>query len=144
MFHGQDPTLALKLVEAMVDEFEDYLLEDSLYRQLRVKTSSGDRMPNMSAGSLLEVLQDLRRAEEKGELTSEQARQLAELTDDFQRLVDRHAAAYREKLTRELKSQIDSWRWFLQDCRQNPSQCREEYPFEVRVRGDRLRSIMNI
>lgn len=135
MSHAQDPTPDLQIARAMVDEFENYLLEDSLYRQLRVETSAGDRMPKMSAGSLLAALRDLDYAENAGELTSDQAAQLAELTTTFGQLRKRHESSYRAKLARELKSQIDSWRWFLQDCRDDPARCREEYPFEVWIRN---------
>lgn len=131
----QDPALTLEIAREMVEEFENYLLGDSLYRQLKVETSAGDRMPKMSAGSLLETLHDLEYAREAGQLTAEQADQLAELTDEFERLIKRHATAYREKLAWELKSQIDSWRWFMQDCLEDPSGCQDEYPFEVWIRN---------
>ncbi len=127
--------MSLEIAEAMVEEFEDYLLEDSLYRQLRIATSAGDRMPNMSAGSLLETLQDLQFAAESGRLTSTQADHVDELVDRFERLKTRHTVRYHEKLAWELKSQIDSWRWFLQDCQDKLSWCRDEYPFEVRLRN---------
>ncbi|MFQ5856561.1 MAG: hypothetical protein ACE5LU_13060 [Anaerolineae bacterium] len=131
----QDPKVAFEIAEAMVEEFEDYLLGNSLYRQLMVKTSAGHRMPKMSAGSLLERLHDLTHAEETGQLTLEQAHQLADLTDAVDQLADRYAPAYRQKLVRELKSQIDSWRWFMQDCLDDRLRCQDEYPFEVWIRN---------
>ncbi len=134
-FERQDPKVSLEIAEAMVEEYEDYLLEDDLYRQLVVKTSAGNRMLKMTAGSLLELLDDLSYAGKGDQLTSGQTQRLAELTGTVEELGGRYPSAYREKLARELKSQIDSWRWFLQDCRDNLSRCRGEYPFEVRIRN---------
>lgn len=135
MSDTQDLKVAFEIAEAMVKEFEEYLLADPVYRQLMVATSAGDRMPKMSAGSLLETLHDLAYAEKTGRLTPEQAHRLAELTSTVERLAHRYELAYRQKLTRELKSQIDSWRWFLQDCLDDRLRCRDEYPFEVRIRN---------
>jgi hypothetical protein len=131
----QDPEPSLEIAEAMVEQFENYLVKDALYRQLIVQTSAGEQMPKMSAGSLLETLADLKYANEKGELTRGQADRLADLADTVEQLARHYASAYREKLAHELKSQIDSWRWFLQDCREDRSRCRDEYRFEVRLRN---------
>lgn len=138
----RDSELLLEIAAAMVEELEDYLLGDSLYRQLVVETSAGDRMPNMSAGSLLEMLRDLEYADEAGQLTPDQSSRLASLRGTVERVADQYAAAYHQKLARELKSQIDSWRWFLQDCHDDPLQCRDEYPTEVRIRN-RLALLMD-
>lgn len=135
MFARPDLELSLEIAEAMAAEFEDYLSSDDLYRQLVVKTAVGDQIPKMSAGSLLEILQDLSRAAETGRLTTGQADRLGELSDTIEQLTRRYASLYHQKLARELKSQIDSWRWFLQDCRDDLSHCREDYPFEVRIRN---------
>lgn len=135
MAHTRNMEIALATVAEMVDTFEDYLLGDDLYQQLKVSTPAGDRMPNMSAGSLLATLQDLHHAQQAGQLTGEETGRLAELEDEFRHLTRRYPDAYRQKLTRELKSQLDSWRWFLQDCHDNPRRCRDDYPFEVRARS---------
>lgn len=135
MSEPQDLEVTLEIAEAMVAEFESYLLDESLYRQLVVKTSAGDRTPKMSAGTLLETLRDLAYADEAGRLTSEQVHRLTELKSTFEELSRRYPQAYRQKLVRELKSQLDSWRWFLQDCRDDRSRCHDEYPFEVRIRN---------
>jgi hypothetical protein len=135
MDHTRDAQIALATAGEMVDTFEDYLLGDDLYQQLKVSTPAGDRMPNMSAGSLLATLQNLQHAQQANQLSAEEAQRLAELDDEFHRLARRYPDAYREKLARELKSQLDSWRWFLQDCHEDPPRCRDDYPFEVRARN---------
>jgi hypothetical protein len=135
MIRTQDPELALEIAEAMVAEFEDYLFDDDLYRQLMVKTSAGNRTLKMSAGSLLDTLHELAHATETGHLTPEQADRFTVLSDAVEQLSHRYASMYRQKLARELKSQIDSWRWFLQDCLDNRLRCQDEYPFDVRIRS---------
>ena len=50
-----DTTLAI--AQAMVDELTDYLMGDTLYRQLMVKTPGGVRQPKMTLGALLVVSQ---------------------------------------------------------------------------------------
>ncbi len=142
MFDSHDVETNLDIAEAMVAEFEDYLVDDDLYRQLVIRTTAGDRMLKMSAGSLLEVLHDLHHAADTGRLTPEQKNRLRELTDTVEQLTRRYTSVYRQKLVREFKSQIDSWRWFLQDCQDDRSRCRDEYPFEVRIRN-RLALLMD-
>ena len=53
-----DTTLAI--TQAMADELTDYLMGDSLYRQLVVKTPTGTKQPKMTIGALLENLELLR------------------------------------------------------------------------------------
>ena len=135
MFDKQNLELRIELAEAMVAEFEEYLFDDDLYRQLMVRTSAGNRLQQMmSAGSLLEALRDLTFATEAGHLTTAQADRVRELVDSSEQTARRYPSLYRQKLARELKSQIDSWRWFLQDCRDDPVRCQDDYRFEVRIR----------
>ncbi|MFQ5594642.1 MAG: hypothetical protein ACE5HA_10890 [Anaerolineae bacterium] len=135
MFDRQNLELKLELVEAMAAELEEYLFEDDLYRQLMVKTPAGNRPQKMSAGLLLEMLRDLAFATEGGHLTTAQADRLRELTDFVAQTSRQYPSLYRQKLARELKSQIDSWRWFLQDCRDDPLHCQNDYRFEVHIRN---------
>lgn len=135
MYDRRDLEATLETAEAFAAEFEDYLLSDRLYRQLTIGTGTGKRVLKMSAGSLLETLGDLTCAAEAGHLAAAQADRLRELSDAVSRLSRLYATRYRQKLARELKSQIDSWRWFLQDCLDDPTRCRDEYPFEVRIRN---------
>lgn len=135
MFDRQNLELRIELAEAMVAEFEEYLFDNDLYRQLMVRTAAGNRLQQMmSAGSLLEALRCLTFAAEAGHLTTAQADRVRELVDSSEQTARRYPSLYRQKLARELKSQIDSWRWFLQDCRDDPVRCQDDYRFEVRIR----------
>lgn len=135
MFDRQNLELRIELAEAMAAEFEEYLFGDDLYRQLMVKTSAGKRLQQkVSAGSFLEALCDLTFAADAGHLTPAQTDRVGQLADTLEQTARRYPSLYRQKLARELKSQIDSWRWYLQDCRDDPLRCQDDYRFEVRIR----------
>ncbi len=135
MSDKNDLAVQFALAQAMADELENYVLGDDLYRQLVVRTPAGDRMPRMSLGLFLESLKELEWAAQAGHLTAQQKQALAEMNQALEDIRQRFPTAYREKLSWELKSNLDSWNWFLQECRENPRRCREEYPFEVRIRN---------
>jgi hypothetical protein len=45
-----------------------------------------------------------------------------------------YPAAYRSHVVHELTSLLDSWRWFLDECYENPETCADSYPADVRTR----------
>ena len=130
------------LLQAMAAELEAYLLGDDLYRQLVIRTSRGDQMPRMSLGSFLETLARLEEAANAGHLSPSQWEVLTEARHRLEELRRRFPTAYRDKLVRELKSNLDSWSWFLQECAEDLRRCRDEYPFEVRLRN-RIATLMD-
>ena len=123
------------LLQAMADELEAYLLSDELYRQLVVHTPHGDQVPRMSLGTFLETLATLEQAADAGRLTPAQWEAVNEARHRLEEMRRRFPTAFRDKLVRELKSNLDSWNWFLQECREDPRRCRDEYRFEVRIRN---------
>jgi len=135
MLQAQGLEVDLALILAMADEMEEHLLGDDLYRQLVIRTPHGDRMPKMSLGAFLETLAALEEAAKAGRLTVQQQQALTDVRQRFEELRRRFPTAYREKLARELKSNLDTWNWFLQECREDLQRCRDEYRFEVRVRN---------
>lgn len=124
-----DTTLAI--AQAMVDELVDYLMGDSLYRQLVVKTPAGTKQPKMTIGALLENLELLRWG--KQGLSPTQQAALA----SFEQKVDVDRKAFAESwqahLRRELKGLMDSWKWYLDDAGAS-AQARESYASEVHIR----------
>lgn len=119
------------VTQAMVEELTYYLMGDTLYYQLIVKTPEGTKQPKMTLGALLENLQLLRWAQD--ELTPGQRQRL----DDMEREVDLARRAYSDRwsyhLRRELNGLLSSWRWYLDDARRK-RQARENYPSEVHLR----------
>jgi hypothetical protein len=81
---------------------------------------------------MLHILHELRWAA-PGLAPGDRAR-LSALTDRFRTVAYAHGPAYREKLRRELKSHLDSWEWFLDECERREATCREDYESEVWLR----------
>lgn len=129
MDHHLETTLVI--TQAMADELTDYLMGDSLYRQLIVKTPQGARQPKMTIGALLENLEALQW--QRADLgVSEQAAldAIAERVD-----IDRRAFSgqWQALLRRELKALLDSWKWYLDDAARD-ADARANYASEARVR----------
>ncbi|MCS6844689.1 MAG: hypothetical protein NZ528_10285 [Caldilineales bacterium] len=121
----------LLLAEAMAQELSDYLLGDSLYRQLIVKTPQGVKQPKMSLGALLEHLEALTAAE--AEMTPDQRQRLRAVQEQVTLARRSFAEQWRAKLRRELHGLLSSWRWYLEDAAQNVK-ARQNYPTEVSTR----------
>ncbi len=121
----------LLVTEVMAKELSDYLLGDSLYRQLMVKTPQGVKQPKMTLGALLENLDALRWAGPT--LTAAQQGRLAELEAQVSLARTAFAASWREMLVRELRALLGSWRWYLDDADRN-ARARENYPSEAHIR----------
>ncbi len=137
---AEDPAVDLAIVQAMSEELEEYLVKDELFRQLTVRTPAGDQRPQMTASDLLVRLHRLNG--EREQLTPAQRTAL----DQAQRAVDATVHSLRsrfvERLERDMKSRLNSLRWFIDDCRQDRKRCRSEYPFEIRNR-QRIEQIIN-
>ena len=124
-----DTTLAI--AQAMVDELTDYLMGDTLYRQLMVKTPGGLRQPKMTLGALLENLQSLE--DERDRLSAEQRRQVAAMQEQVALARASFASQWGALLRRELKALLDSWRWYLDDASRDAA-ARERYAQEAHIR----------
>lgn len=121
----------LAVAQAMADELTDYLMGDSLYRQLMVKTSTGVRQPKMTIGALLESVQLL--DWEQDQLDGQQRQQLAAMKERIAIARGAFAAQWGALLRRELKALLDSWRWYLDDAGRD-AEARERYSQEAHIR----------
>jgi len=121
--------------EAMLDGFDRYVSGRDLYRKVLVETAEGRRkMTTMSIGVMLDLadsLNQLLRAPDGGAIDSER---VARALERFDAARSEHREAYEGKLRREMKSNLDAWSWFLDDCAEGKRQCVDEYPSEVRKR----------
>ena len=120
----QQTETTLAITQAMADEITDYLMGDNLYRQLIVKTPGGVRQPKMTISALLENMETLEWERER--LTAQQQAQLAAIAERISIARGAFAAQWNALLRRELKTLLDSWRWYLQDAGQDPD-AREDY-----------------
>ena len=124
-----DTTLAI--TQAMADELTDYLMGDSLYRQLVVKTPTGTKQPKMTIGALLENLELLRW--EKESLSTGQQAALAAIEQKVDLGRSAFAQQWQAHLRRELKGLLNSWRWYLDEAGSSSS-AGENYASEVHIR----------
>ncbi len=137
------PELAAKLLEAegMADQLEDYLLSDKLFWQISVETPLGTRQPKMTLGSLAERIQFLEtHADELGPHDRQRLAKIQRAWDEAQR---QFPAQWREKLRREFKSYMHSWKYFLEQRASNPERWAQDYKFEVRNR-ERARLVLQL
>jgi hypothetical protein len=130
---GVELAVDLTLAQAMVKELENYLLSDRLFYQLVVRTPAGDRQPKLTPGVLIETLAQLQWAD--AELSADQRQQLDQLEANFTAIRQQWASLWRDKVLVELKSLLDSWNWFMQDCADWRHRCETEYDSEVWIRA---------
>lgn len=128
--NGHSADYELTVLSSMVNRLQDYLEDDRLFKTITVYTPEGERLLKMTIGTILQRLEELR----ERPLDQEQADELAELEHEFERVRQRNRDLYFKKLGRELKSYVDSWRWFLQNCWDGDQKCVADYPLEVATR----------
>lgn len=121
----------LAITQAMADELVDYLMGDSLYRQLMVKTPDGVKQPKMTLGALLENMQQL--GWQRDQLSAAQRQQLAAIEERTAVAKASFAEAWDSLLRRELKALLDSWKWYLDDVHENEA-ARDNYASESHTR----------
>jgi len=126
------PATSLAIAQAMVDDLEDYLFGDQLFRQLIVRTPQGDRQPKMTIGALLDRLHSLE--QQQSQLSLDQQMQLQAIRSRWQLLKSQWGSKYAEKVLWELKSLLDSWTWYMDDCASGARSCAEDYKSEVWIR----------
>jgi hypothetical protein len=133
-----DPEHNLRILEAMVEEFEDYLASDELFRQLVVQTPERTLMPKMTVGLMREHVDALER--EFVHMLPTTRNRITAAIRRFESVRDANLAAYAEKLRRELKGHLDSWSWYLKGCLEGDDECADNYPREtwIRTRLDEL------
>lgn len=122
---------ALLTVEKMVEELPDYFYRDELFRQLIVHTPWGDKLPKMTIGGLVERLRFLE--EHLDALSPEERARVEAARRAYEDFVRHHRREVEERLRREFKSFLDSWKWYLEDLREDPGKV-ADYRAEVHNR----------
>ncbi len=138
---AEDPAVDLALVQAMAEELEDYLVKDDLFRQMTVRTPAGDQRPQMSGSDLLVRLHRLHG--ERDKLTPAQQTALDQVQTSVDATIHSLRTRFLERLERDMKSRLNSLRWFIDDCRQDRKRCRSEFPYEIRNR-QRIEEILKV
>lgn len=130
---GGDAGRDLIRFAAMLEAFERYLASSELYRKVTVDQTDGrHEIVTLSIGVMLDLADSLGRYFE-GALATD-PRSARDALTRFDALRAANHGAYREKLGRELRGNLDAWRWFVDDCRAGTAECVDDYPSEVRKR----------
>lgn len=126
----------LAVLNSMIDKLPDYLEDDRLFKTITAYTPQGERLLKMTLGGIFQHIGALERVALDEEERDELAGLIAELAQARQRSPEQ----FYKKLSRELKSYIDSWHWFLQNCWDGEANCAADYPQEIdlRLRVDSL------
>lgn len=135
-----DPAVDLAVTEAMVEELEAYIIKEELYRTVITRTPQGEVRVQMTGGDLLTRLHRLNA--EKAQLPPALQQRVETVTAEAERIVYSLKGRFHARLQREMRSRIDSLRWFLDDAAENRAAARANYPYEIRNR-QRVEEIVN-
>jgi len=129
---AEEPSTDLAIVLAMAAELEEYLVADELYRTISVQKGGGNQNLQMTGADLLTRLYRLQG--ERGQLSSSEQRQLDEAKTRVAATIHSLRTRFHSRLLREIKTRLDSLKWFLDDCGGDRQRCHVEFPFEMRNR----------
>lgn len=129
---GEDPAVDLAIAQAMAGELEAYIFSDELYRTVFAVTPRGQEQLQMTGGDLLTRLHRLHAV--RDQLTKEQQSLLDQVQQQVKEGIYNLRTRFHERLQREIKTRLDTLKWFLDDCLGPDASCRSEYPFEIRNR----------
>lgn len=127
-----DPAALTRILEAMAAEFEDYLHDGGLYRQLVVQVPGHTYHPTMTAGLVLDARRRL--AHGAAALSGADALAVREAERRIDDTVAQTLEAYGAKLRQEAAAVAGSWRWYLDGCEHGDEDCADTYRQEVWLR----------
>ncbi len=129
---AETPAVDLAIAAAMVDELEEYIIKDDLYRTLIVRTSTGEVRLQMTGGDLLTRLHRLNH--ERDRLSAGQQQQFDAASERAETIIYSLKSRFNNRLQREMKARLDTLRWFLDESSGERGQARANYPYEIRNR----------
>lgn len=97
----------------MAAELTDYLLGDRLFRQIVVQSPLGTQQPKMTLGGVLAVCSCCNFDRLPWPLKRTRVERLASAVDEARRT---YRAPWESFLRKEIKSNLDSWRWYMDEC----------------------------
>lgn len=126
------------LCAAMTDEMEAYLKSNVLYWEPGRRRLGGVVLPKLTFGGLLLALRRLETL--RDHLDLDQAQTLTRAGRELGLQKSQWRIRYNDKLARELRSRLDAWAWYLDDCRDKGESVIVHYPWQVetRVKADLL------
>jgi hypothetical protein len=128
-----DPARDLAQLVAMVDGLEEYLEQGHPYRPVVADWPGGGRQTvTLSIGTIRELLAALERDAER--LAPAERAALETARETLRAVQSQRRLAYIAMLQHELRSQLDSWRWFVEDWSREEDPAAGRYAREVATR----------
>jgi hypothetical protein len=117
---------------AMTDEMGDYIKSDVLYWESGRRQLRGVGLPKLTFGGLLLAMRRL--ATLHDHVDPDQAATLTRAERELDLQKSQWRSRYQDKLARELRSRLDAWAWYLDDCRAQGESAIVHYPRQVETR----------
>jgi hypothetical protein len=126
------------LCAAMADEMGDYLKSKELYWEPNRRRPGGTGLPKLTFGGLFLAMRRLETL--RDHLDLDQTETLQRSAQELRIQKSRWSRRYEDKITRELRSRLDAWAWYLDDIRKQGESAIVHYPreAETRVKADLL------
>lgn len=126
------------LCAAMADEMGDYLKSRELFWEPNRRRPGGTGLPKLTFGGLFLAMRRLETL--RDHLDLDQTETLQRSAQELRIQKSRWSRRYEDKITRELRSRLDAWAWYLDDIRKQGESAIVHYPreAETRVKADLL------
>lgn len=132
MSAGRDPRVDIEILAAGIAQLPAYLRSSAVARPIVVTVDGQVYRPGISIGFLLDLMGELRHR--ASELDPEIAGRIGPLAREFEVTRAMDTAAYASHLQRELKSQFDGLKYYLDDLTRAKGDPGADYPAEIRAR----------
>lgn len=121
------------LCEAMADEMDDYLKSSALFWEPNRHRPGGEDLPKLTFGGLLLAMRRLETVRDR--LNPDQVEALTRASKQLKDQKSQWRHRYQTKLARDLRSRLDTWAWYLDDCEQQGESAMAHYPRQVETRA---------
>ena len=121
------------LCAAMADELEAYLKSSELFWEPDRRRFAGVELPKLTLGGLLLAMRRLETLRQR--LSPDPSQTLARIGRELSFHRAQWRLRYQNKLARDLRSRLDTWAWYLEDCQQHRETAIVHYPRQVETRA---------
>ena len=120
------------LCEAMADEIKEYLKSNELFWEPNRRRPGGTDLPKLTIGGLLLAMRRLETL--RHHLHPDQAKALTRAGREMAFQKSHWRLRCQNKLARDLRSRLDAWAWYLDDCQKQGKSAIIHYPRQVETR----------
>jgi hypothetical protein len=120
--------LDLAILRKMAEELPDYLMSDVLFWQMEAPSNR----PKLSLGQMLLTRSRLQAAGDRLDAAQRAERDATE--QEIEAILAGRQVAAERKAEQELRSRLNLWQRYWEDCREEPRNCADYYPQEVTQR----------